>query len=267
MKFALLVIFFTISFCIDNFSQNTIENAFLLAKYEETSISDTTDLQKRKIDVMGLEISKSASRYYSLSYVDYRKTIEEQILKTNTIDFKNLGIPKNKRGKDDIIYKNHVDNKIIALVRLGVTQYIFQEQIPAITWQILNDTMKILNYSCQKAICQFRGRKYEAWFTTEINVNEGPWKFSGLPGLILKVSDSKGHFLFECKSIEKIDVEIPSVDLKTQKISKETYVKLYRQMMEDPVPFMNDGKNSFTLETPPSSIPKRPYNPIELTEK
>ena len=239
MKHYLLTVLFAISFCIDNFSQNTIENAFLLAKYEETSVSDTSDLQKKKIDFMGLEISKSASRYYSFSFMDYRKAIEEQMLKTNTIDFKTISIPKNKRGKDDIIYKNHFDNQITAFVRLGVSHYTFQENIPKIDWQILNDTMKILNYSCQKAVCQFRGRKYEAWFTTEINVNEGPWKFSGLPGLILKVSENKGHFLFECKSIEKINREILPVDSKSQKISKETYVKLYKQMMEDPLPFWN----------------------------
>lgn len=261
-------LFIVISFSSFNaFAQDNLEKSFLFVKYSETSISDTTNLLKKNFDVLGLEIGKSLSRFYSISFIEYKNAVLEQMKQTNTISTNNLSIPRNKKGKDDIIYKNNATNQISAIRRLGVTQYTYQEPIPKINWHIQTDTLRILNYPCQKAICKFRGRTYEAWFTPEINTSEGPWKFNGLPGLILKVSDSKNHFLFECISVEKINREIPSIDSKIQKISKETYVKLYKQMMEDPLPFMNDGKNSFTLETPPSSIPKRTYNPMELTEK
>ena len=145
--------------------------------------------------------------------------------------------------------------------------YTVQETIPTIDWKIQPDTIRILNYSCQKAICQFRGRNYEAWFTPEINVSEGPWKFTGLPGLILKVAESKGYFIFNCKSVEKVNLDLELTDGKGQKVTREEFLKANKLFLEDPMPFMSNGRNGFTLDGPPSSLPKRPYNPMELTEK
>jgi GLPGLI family protein len=56
-------------------------------------------------------------------------------------------------------------------------------------WTLIDKTKKIGNFNCQKATINFRGRKYIAWYSTEIPVNFGPWKFQGLPGLILELYD------------------------------------------------------------------------------
>jgi GLPGLI family protein len=69
-------------------------------------------------------------------------------------------------------------------------------------WQIQKkEKQKILNYTCYKAIGKFRGRNYIAWFAPDIPVEIGPWKFRGLPGLILKVSDTNNFFSFEATQI------------------------------------------------------------------
>ena len=60
----------------------------------------------------------------------------------------------------------------------------------------------ILGYRCQKATCHFRGRDFIAWFAPAIPVKRGPWKFGGLPGLILKVQDKDGLYTFEAIGIE-----------------------------------------------------------------
>ena len=75
------------------------------------------------------------------------------------------------------------------------------EQIPMQQWTIHSDTISIIGYTCQKATCTFRGRNYVAWFALELTIDKGPWKFSGLPGLILKVYDDELQYRFECVKI------------------------------------------------------------------
>jgi len=61
-------------------------------------------------------------------------------------------------------------------------------------WNITEKFKKIGNFRCQMATIKFRGRNYIAWFTTKIPTSFGPWKFQGLPGLILEVYDTEKVF-------------------------------------------------------------------------
>ena len=79
----------------------------------------------------------------------------------------------------------------------------YTEPAPKQKWTLTNETQTIIGYKCQKATCRFRGRDFEAWFTTDIPVKCGPWKFGGLPGLILKVYDKDRLYTFEAIGIEK----------------------------------------------------------------
>ena len=83
------------------------------------------------------------------------------------------------------------------------------ENIPIQKWKIHPDTKLLMGYRCQKATCTFRGRQYEAWFTANIPVSSGPWKLNGLPGLILKATDNKNEYSFECVKIEVFKNKIP----------------------------------------------------------
>jgi len=72
------------------------------------------------------------------------------------------------------------------------------EPTHAFEWKITSESKEIGSYTALKARSAFRGRNYTAWFVPDIDVNAGPWKFHGLPGLILEVVDEeKGvQFLF-----------------------------------------------------------------------
>lgn len=61
----------------------------------------------------------------------------------------------------------------------------------------------ILGHRCQRATCQWRGRDYIAWFAPDIPIRRGPWKFGGLPGLIMKIHDVDNLYIFEAVAIEK----------------------------------------------------------------
>lgn len=64
-------------------------------------------------------------------------------------------------------------------------------------WEILSDKKKIGEFNAQKAITKYGGREWEAWFTDEFPFVYGPYKFHGLPGLILEISDTKGNYVFK----------------------------------------------------------------------
>lgn len=99
-----------------------------------------------------------------------------------------------------IIYKK--GDFITTVDNIYVDTYKYTENI-ALKWSIRAETAKMYGYNCQKATTTFAGRQYEAWFTKEIPVSEGPYKFHGLPGLILKISDTKNHYVFDLLSITK----------------------------------------------------------------
>ncbi len=61
-------------------------------------------------------------------------------------------------------------------------------------WKVEKENKKVENIILQKASTNFGGRKWTAWYNTEIPFQEGPYKFRGLPGLIFEVYDSENIF-------------------------------------------------------------------------
>lgn len=103
------------------------------------------------------------------------------------------------------------------------TKLIVQEKIHPFKWTIHKDTKKIGDFNCIKATTYFRGRNYIAWYSPEIPLNSGPWKFSGLPGLIIEIQDLENLFSWKTQTIhypfkENSPKEIPN---------KETYTKIH----------------------------------------
>lgn len=103
-----------------------------------------------------------------------------------------------------VIEKNLKDKKVFLYTRNHTIVPISKvEDDRHIIWKISKQKDKILSYSVQKATTTFGGRNWTAWFSTEIPFSDGPYKFSGLPGLILKISDSTNSHSFELIGVEK----------------------------------------------------------------
>ena len=100
------------------------------------------------------------------------------------------------------IYKNYPESRQILVQDIvGKEAFKYTESTPLQTWKLHEDTVEIMGYLCQKATCSWRGRDYTAWFAPDIPINDGPYKFCGLPGLILKIEDDSGNFSFQIESL------------------------------------------------------------------
>lgn len=104
---------------------------------------------------------------------------------------------------DFVIRKKRDENTLIYSELVYIDNLGFTENLNLFDWEILNERKNIAGYECTKATTKFRGRHYIAWFTHEIPMTDGPYKFNGLPGLILELQDSKKNFHFVTKRIKK----------------------------------------------------------------
>ena len=98
----------------------------------------------------------------------------------------------------------------------------YEEKWSGQEWTLQEDTATFLSHACQKATCHWRGRDYIAWFAPDIPIRRGPWKFGGLPGLIMKVHDVDSLYFFEAVAIEKGNFPI-------WQYPKEEFMKSTRQ--------------------------------------
>lgn len=79
-------------------------------------------------------------------------------------------------------------------------EYFYKEKID-LAWKIGKNNKIINGYKCKNASVNYGGRLWEAWYAVDIPINAGPYKFKGLPGLIVKLTDSTNSYSFEIYSI------------------------------------------------------------------
>lgn len=94
----------------------------------------------------------------------------------------------------------HNGNSLIYFEVLGNYEYQYSEE-PNFDWKLKEESKQIDNYLCKKATIQYGGRNWVAWYTVEIPLPYGPYKFKGLPGLIIKMYDETESYIFEVKRI------------------------------------------------------------------
>lgn len=127
-------------------------------------------------------------------------------------------------------------------------------------WTVGAETQLILGHKCQKATCNWRGRNFVAWFASDIPVRLGPWKFNGLPGLILKVYDTEKLYVYEAVSLRSGNFPIKKRGYK--EFSKDSRDHIYRlQVAANRDHLKTGGAISRTTGLPASK--KHPYEPLE----
>ncbi|MEA5044759.1 MAG: GLPGLI family protein [Petrimonas sp.] len=167
--------------------------------------------------------------------------VDDKRLSEFTLNRENAQILKNR--KENLITTTDLDDSDIVSKKL----YLLEEKIPPQQWQFGEEETEILGYLCQKAVCHFRGRDYTAWFTLDIPISDGPYKFHGLPGLILMMEDSEKMFQFTAIGLEQLaNVEIVSDNKKDFIVcTPQQYSMVKKRMQETNVLYYSQGETLF----------------------
>lgn len=254
---------------------DSIDEVLFTVQYEAFFTPDSMKPEKKDSEIMLLTVGKKTAAFYS-----YVKFLTDSIIEADKAAGAPLEVMQehmkqyNAKIKTSL-YKNYPTGKTTTLDQLAMSKFICEESTDMPEWTIHEDTTTILGYVCRKATCYFKGRDYEAWFTTEIPRSEGPWKLQGLPGLILKAVDSRNHYSFICNGLEqshgstRITIEKDG----RQPISRKDLNKLYERYMADPMAYIASANPNVKITIKDESGnatkgPKNmPYNPIELSVK
>ena len=135
-----------------------------------------------------------------------------------------------------------LDEKIIRYYdNAGLDKFFYEETPEEWHWEIGDATKNILGYECVEATTNFHGRKWTVWFTPEIPVHNGPWKFDGLPGLILEAIADGNQYHFVATGVQQTDKNIGIVYLadEYEKSSRKDFLKAKRTFIDNPLGKIN----------------------------
>ena len=214
-------------------------------------------------NMMVLQIGEKNDKYFDLfrAMMDESLTSEENKKKDPNAVL-NEAIQIGKGSLTDVIYWNYPKKGELTVTShmLG-DHWLYKEAIPKIAWQMEEGNRTVAGYACQKATGHLYGRNYTAWYAPEIPISKGPYKFSGLPGLILQVEDDRQQVSWTCIGLEKQAEEIFFIEREYMKTDKARFLKSFNNFKRDPLTHYQAAGNI-------SSTPGKPqktfhYNPIE----
>ncbi|HSJ66399.1 MAG TPA: GLPGLI family protein [Anditalea sp.] len=231
-----LFIFLQFTFCFlqiqCTYGQKSIYGFF----YDVKAVIDTSDHKIKTSDYMVLWSNEKYSvfqSYYGFENDNFKRVLSQKIDETGVIDATGFINEMKTRKKESFTYKIH-KNKSKKLIsfhdKLFSDFYKYDQDLGKLKWIIHSDEKDVLNMPAIRATTTYAGRNYIAWFTEKIPINDGPYIFHGLPGLIVELYDEEEHYYFVLKEIEKREVEMSViVPRKSIQVSRSEFLKTKRK--------------------------------------
>ena len=220
------------------------------ADIEVSYIAHTPNFRDGKTDLTNQYIllaNGSTSKFFSpmTEYIDSLNSTPEGKAKYQEMT-KNayLGGKLDQLPRKDgsyYILKSLDENIIRYYDNAGLDKFFYEETPEEWHWEIGDATKNILGYECVEATTNFHGRKWTVWFTPEIPVHNGPWKFDGLPGLILEAIADGNQYHFVATGVQQTDKNIGIVYLadEYEKSSRKDFLKAKRSFIDNPLGKIN----------------------------
>jgi len=257
--------------------------------YEYKFIPDSNNKEDVKNEMMYLDIDQKGSTYYSRDKFVSDSLTNVEIQKQLKAFSGNMNVNrKEKQGQVSFkVTKAYPDFTTYLFRNISSDRYKIKEsQKPE--WKILSDKQKIGEYNTQKATTSFGGREWVAWFSTDIPFQDGPYKFYGLPGLIVKIEDATGSHTMTLVGNKKI-AEVPASEKEPElpqnirvfgmggkelEVTEDQFRKVWKDYVNDPTKNMRqmmagsgDVKMSFKFKDASGKEVSDPNQVMRAMEK
>ena len=156
--------------------------------------------------------------------------------------------------------------------RIGTNAFRYTDSLPNFNWKILPEQKTIAGHKCAKAVGKYMGRTYEAWYATDIPERLGPWKFNGLPGLVMAVYDTRRQYTFTFIDMQACNGDVALFPSRAFKTTKEKFLKEYATYQSDPIAYYaTRSLTRISFGTPDSQLVQEIKNnnrhhPMEILE-
>lgn len=209
--------------------------------YHETFVRGSDGIIKRDIPFI-LLANKEQSKFYntktefkdSLESTPQGRAVSDQLLHDA---IKRYSATRDEGAMKAVLYQTFLyifrsmsDNQMTVYDKAGSLEYgVYTEPLGEIQWEISDSTKTVLGYDCVIATANYHGRDWTVWFAPDIPLQEGPWKLTGLPGLILEASESTGQHSFVATGLEASNQEIVPI-YPYQQYDKMSRIEMLRQL-------------------------------------
>ncbi|KQM49938.1 GLPGLI family protein [Chryseobacterium sp. Leaf201] len=273
IKFFLTVTF--LFFYSISFSQTTMSDS-LKGKFTYLLQYIPNNLNREHItkELFSLQISDKRAFFISENKLKFDSVfIAEFNKRPDNINLSNISA-----GSSFLIIQTNNNSQFYESI--GITLLSYNSSVID-NWKLINETKIINSIACKKAEVRYKGRDWIAWYSTEIPLPYGPYKFSGLPGLIVKITDKTGDYDFELvKSVSSSNLKGKTVPINMEHfqsakvVTKKELVQARVNFRENAkyqlesmgTIFSQDPKDNLRERQKINEAQKKAQNPIELED-
>jgi GLPGLI family protein len=221
--------------------------------FYEFSYKPNKDSSRIEKELTILDVTKQKSIYR-----DYLSVSQDSMIESNIEKMKATGVQIDlskllKNPKFMYKIQKSYPSYETSYTDLILSDFITYPETDKINWKISDEkgVSTFEKYKIQKATATAWGRNWTAWFTPDIPIQDGPYKFYGLPGLIVKIEDENKNFSWQLagiKNLEKYNELSLNERLKNKQaliVNKNKFTQMFTEFKSSP---LAQVRNKYTSE-------------------
>lgn len=214
-------------------------------EYEVRQEFDRSNLKQTSARMEEMLVNSENKRYYFELFVNATNSNFTEIERINNEQRRGISVGLLSNVSSNI-YKDFNSKELYENNKMKPKLFI-KDSIQTFPWVLSKEESTILGYKVRKATYTNPTQTVEAWYAPDLPFRDGPSRFNGLPGLILKIkfklpftSDMDTNVSFTAIDVKPYagKIELPN---KSKKVTKEEYDKEIEKSMGKSGGIINQG--------------------------